>query len=48
MFDAITSDMFLGVLTEVTGLIPVLLPAVIGFMAFRKAWGFIRSAIAGA
>lgn len=37
-----------GVLEQVIGLVPIILPAVIGFLAFRKGWGFIKSAIQGA
>lgn len=48
MFDGITSATFSGVLEEVIGLVPVVLPAVIGFLAFRKGWSFIKSAIRGA
>lgn len=48
MFDSLTTEMFNGVLTEVTGLVPIVLPAVIGFLAFRKGWSFIKSAVKGA
>ena len=36
------------VLNQVTGLVPTLLPAVIGFIAFRKGWKFLRGALASA
>lgn len=48
MFTGITSAQCLEVLNEVTTLIPIVFPAVIGFIAFRKAWGFLKSAIKGA
>lgn len=48
MFSTVTADSFNGVLDEVVGLVPIVLPAVIGFLAFRKGWGFIKSAIKGA
>lgn len=48
MFTAVTSATLLTVLDEITDLVPIILPAVIGFMAFRKGWAFIRSAIMGA
>lgn len=48
MFSSVTADSFNGVLDEVVGLVPIVLPAVIGFLAFRKGWGFIKSAIKGA
>ena len=48
MFSGVTADSFNGVLNEVVALVPIVLPAVIGFLAFRKGWGFIKSAIKGA
>ena len=48
MFTSVTSVMLLGILTEVKSLVPIVLPAVVGFLAFRKGWGFLRSAIMGA
>lgn len=48
MFDSLTSVDFLSVLTEITSLIPIVLPAIIGFIAFRKGWSFIKSALKGA
>lgn len=37
-----------GVLDEVVALIPVVLPVVIGFIAFRKGLQFVKSQIKGA
>lgn len=37
-----------AVLDEIVALIPVVLPVVIGFIAFRKGFGFIKSALKGA
>lgn len=48
MFDTVTSTTCLGVLDQITDLIPIVLPAVIGFIAFRKGWKFIKSALMGA
>ena len=48
MWESITSDMLLGVLTEIKTIVPIVVPTVVGFMAFRKGWGFLRSAIKGA
>lgn len=48
MFEGITSTMLGEVLTEVTGLVPTVAPAVIGFIAFRKGWSFLKSQIKGA
>lgn len=48
MFESITADTLSGVLAEVTGLVPIVAPAVIGFIAFRKGWSFLKSSIKGA
>ena len=48
MFDAVTSTTLLSVLDQIVALVPVVLPACIGFIGFRKGWQFIRSSIAGA
>lgn len=47
-WNGITGDMMLAVLDEIKSLLPIVAPAVIGFLAFRKGWGFIKSAIKGA
>lgn len=47
-WNGITSEDMLAVFTEIKSLIPIVAPAVIGFLGFRKAWSFLRSAIAGA
>lgn len=47
-WNGITSADCLAVLDEIKDVLPVVLPAVVGFLAFRKAWGFLRSAIKGA
>lgn len=44
-FSGLTSADFQGVLAEVTSLVPVLLPVVIGYIAFRKGWSFIKSTL---
>lgn len=48
MFATVTSATLLQVLDEIKGLVPVVLPTVIGFMAFRKGWSFLRGAVKGA
>ena len=48
MFESVTSATFTPILSEVIALVPKLLPAIIGFLAFRKGWAFIGSAIHGA
>lgn len=37
-----------AVLDEVVALIPIVLPVVIGFLAFRKGYAFVKKAIKGA
>ena len=37
----VTSEMIQGVLNEVIGLLPVVLPAMIGFIAIRKGVSFV-------
>lgn len=37
-----------NILNQIVALVPTVLPAVIGFLAFRKGWGFIKSAVRGA
>lgn len=41
MFSNVTSDMLTGVLKEVIGLVPIVLPVSIGYLGFRKGWGFL-------
>ena len=45
MFDTLTSANFTGVLDSIKELIPIVLPAVIGFIAFRKGWSFLKGEI---
>lgn len=44
----VTADMLTGILAEVKGLIPIVLPTVVGFIALRKGWSFLISTIHGA
>ena len=37
-----------AVLNEILALVPVVLPVTIGFIAFRKGYGFIKSVLRGA
>lgn len=45
MFDGITSATFSGVLDTIKELIPIVIPAVVGFLAFRKGWSFLKGEI---
>lgn len=48
MFSSVTTDMCSDVLDQITSLVPTVLPAVIGFIAFRKGWKFLKSALRSA
>ena len=46
MLDSIvTAEMLTGVLDEVVGLLPVILPVMITFIGIRKGIGFVKSAL---
>ena len=47
-WNGVDSSMMAGVLDEIKSLLPIVAPAVIGFIAFRKGWGFIKGAMKGA
>ena len=38
----VTADMLEGVLAEITGLLPVVIPVMIGFIAVRKGIAFVQ------
>lgn len=44
----VTAEMLGGVLDEIVGLLPVVLPVMIGFIALRKGISFIRGILQGA
>lgn len=48
LFDSVTTESLMTVFDSVTDLIPVVVPVVIAFIGFRKAWGFLKSQIKGA
>lgn len=39
----VTKDLLQGVLSEITSLLPVCLPVMIGFIAIRKGIAFVQS-----
>ncbi len=41
----VTADMCAGVLNEITGLLPVLIPVAISFIAIRKGISFLLSTL---
>lgn len=38
----VTEDMLTGVLTEITSLLPICIPVMIGFIAIRKGIAFVQ------
>lgn len=46
--DVVTAPMLNGVLGEITALLPVVIPVVVGFIALRKGIAFVQSAIRSA
>lgn len=44
----VTADMLGGVLDEITGLLPVVIPVMIGFIALRKGISFLQGVLHGA
>lgn len=45
--DSITGDMMNGILTQITDLLPVVLPVMVGCLAFRKGLSFFQGLIRG-
>lgn len=43
--DVVTADMMNGAFSEILGVLPVVIPAVVTFVAFRKGIAFILSAL---
>ena len=39
----VTADMLRGVLNEITGLLPIVIPVMISFIAIRKGIAFVQS-----
>ena len=45
MADIVTSSMLTGVLDEITGMLPVVIPVMISFIALRKGIAFLQSVL---
>lgn len=45
--DSISTEMMKGVLSQITDLLPVVLPVMIGCLAFRKGLSFLQGLIRG-
>lgn len=43
--DVVTTDMVSGVFDQIIGLLPILIPAVVGFIGIRKGIGFLTGTI---
>lgn len=43
--EIVTSEMLSGVLSEVTGLLPIIVPVMIGFIALRKGISFLQNVL---
>ena len=41
----VTGEMMQGVLTEVKGLLPVIIPVMVGFIGLRKGISFLQSVL---
>lgn len=48
MAELVKSSDLMTIFNEIKSLIPVILPTVVAFLGFRKAWSFLRGQIAGA
>jgi len=48
MFEGITAQHFSGVLDGIMELLPIVLPVVVSFIAFRKGWAWLKGQIKGA
>lgn len=48
MFEGITATTLAPVLDGIKDLIPVVVPTVVGFLAFRKGWAFLKGQVKGA
>lgn len=46
--EVVTADMCQGVLTEVVGLLPIVVPVSIGYIALRKGLSFLFKSLRGA
>ena len=41
--EIVTTNMLKGVLDEITGLLPIVIPVMIGFIAIRKGIAFLQN-----
>ena len=43
--DIVTAEMLNGVLSEITGLLPIVIPVMITFIAIRKGIAFVQNVL---
>lgn len=43
--EIVTTDMMSGVLTEIKGLLPVVIPVMVGFIGLRKGISFLQGVL---
>lgn len=43
----VTTAQLTGILDSITDVVPIVIPAVIAFIGFRKGYGFLKSQIKG-
>lgn len=48
MWTGINSSTFSGVLDNVKSALPIIIPVIVGLLAIRKGWSFVKSQIKGA
>lgn len=48
MWSGITSSTFDGILTQVVNGLPIIIPVVVGLIAIRKGWSFVKGELIGA
>lgn len=48
MAELVKASDLAGLLGDIKDLIPIVLPTVVGFLGFRKAWAFLKSQIKSA
>ena len=48
MWEGITTSTFNGLLDEIKEGLPIIIPVVVGFMAIRKGWAFVKEQLMSA
>lgn len=45
---AINASMFDPILAEIKSMLPIVIPVIVGMIAFKKGFGFLKSSVKGA